>query len=73
MSLIKTMLRFIAKYFVFIGGFLFIFFLGAIFAFLRPEGVVVMLIFLVIALAWIAFLIKYFWDLMDKDQPSNRI
>ena len=48
-------------------------FIGAIFAFIRPEGPLIMIIFLIIALGWIIFLIKYFWELMDKDQPSKDI
>ncbi|MBU0569445.1 hypothetical protein KKB40_01540 [Patescibacteria group bacterium] len=66
MSFIKKLLRLIAEYFVFIGGFLFIFFIGIIYAFLRPEGMLINVIFLLIAVGWIIFLIKYFWDLMEK-------
>lgn len=71
MSLIKKTLRFIAQNFVFIGGFLFIFSIGAIFAFVQSEGSVITIIFLIIILAWIAFLIKYFWEILDKDQPPQ--
>lgn len=70
MGFVKRIFRTIAKYFVFVGGFLFIFAIGALYAFLRPEGTVVNVIFLLIACGWIVFLIKYFWDLMDKNRSS---
>ena len=67
MNVIKKILRFIAKNFVFFVGFLFIFVFGFMYAYLRPQGVVFNAIFLVIVVGWIVFLIKYFWEIMEKD------
>lgn len=69
--MIKSVLKLIAEYFVFLGGFLFVFAVGAIYAFLRPEGAVVGSIFLIIGIGWILFLIKYFWDLLEKHSNSK--
>ena len=66
MKFIKKLLSLIAEYFVFVGGFLFIFFIGLLYAFLRPEGALINSVFLLIAVGWIVFLIKYFWDIMEK-------
>ncbi|KKQ36353.1 MAG: hypothetical protein US53_C0056G0008 [Candidatus Woesebacteria bacterium GW2011_GWA1_37_7] len=71
MGLIRRSIRFIAEYFVFFVGLLFIFVIGGVYAFLRPEGLVINLIFLIIALGWIIFLIKYFWDIMDKGRDKK--
>ena len=71
MGLIRRSIRFIAEHFVFFVGLLFIFVIGGVYAFLRPEGLVINLIFLIIALGWIIFLIKYFWDIMDKGRDKK--
>ena len=66
MGFIKNILKFIATYFVFVGGILFIFGIGLIFAYLRPQGFLINAIFLIITIGWIIFITKYFWDLMEK-------
>ena len=66
MEFIKRLLRFFAEYFVFVGGFLFIFVIGVVYALTRPEGFIINLIFLLIAVGWVIFLIKYFWELLEK-------
>ncbi|OGM18846.1 hypothetical protein A2686_02290 [Candidatus Woesebacteria bacterium RIFCSPHIGHO2_01_FULL_38_10] len=68
--MIKKIFRFLAEYFVFLGGLLFIFTMGAIYAFLQPEGTLVNITFLIIVVGWIIFLIKYFWDLVEKDKKA---
>ena len=65
----KRIWRFFAEYFVFVGGFLFIFAIGALYAYLRPQGVLFNVIFLIITIGWIVFLIRYFWDLLEKKKP----
>jgi len=64
--MLKKFFRFVAEYFVFLSGTLFIFIMGIIYAFLRLEGILANLVFFLIALGWILFLIKYFWELMEK-------
>lgn len=64
--MIRSVLRFIAEYFVFFAGLLFIFIIGALYAFLQLEGLLVNVIFLIIAVGWAIFLIEYFWELMGK-------
>ena len=68
--MIKKIFRFLAEYFVLLGGLLFIFTMGAIYAFLQPEGTLVNITFLIIVVGWIIFLIKYFWDLVEKDKKA---
>jgi len=69
MGFIEKIWRFFAEYFVFVGGFLFIFAIGALYAYLRPQGVLFNVIFLIITIGWIVFLIRYFWDLLEKKKP----
>jgi len=68
MDPVKNLLRFFAKNFVFLVGFLFIFVFGFIYAYLRPQGVLFNAVFLVIVIGWVIFIIKYFWELMEKDK-----
>jgi cytochrome c biogenesis protein CcdA len=68
---IKKILNFFAKYFVFAVGFLFVFVIGFIYAMLRPEGILVNAIFLIIVLGWIVFIIFYFWDLIEKNKKEK--
>ena len=65
-GIVKKILRFVAEYFVVVGGLLFIFAMGVLYAFIRPEGLLLNGVFLLIVIGWVIFLIKYFWDLMDK-------
>lgn len=58
--------RFFAEYFVFLVGFLFIFVVGFLYAFIKPEGLLFNLVFLAIAVGWVVYLVKYFWELMEK-------
>ncbi|KKR30612.1 hypothetical protein A2715_00300 [Candidatus Woesebacteria bacterium RIFCSPHIGHO2_01_FULL_39_32] len=73
MNILKKLLRFIAEYFVFVGGLLFIFVIGILYAYIRPEGIIFNAIFLIIVIGWIVFLIKYFWEILDnnKNSPKN--
>lgn len=71
MRFLREILKFLAEYFVFIAGSLFIFAIGFVYALIRPEGFVFNLIFLIIAVGWIVFLIKYFWDILEKHKNSN--
>lgn len=71
MSVIRKIFRFIGEYFVFVGGFLFVFVIGALYAFIRPEGLVFNLVFLLIAVGWVVFLIRYFWELLDKNNEND--
>jgi hypothetical protein len=66
MAIVRNVLRVIAEYFTFFIGFLFIFVIGALYAFLHVEGLLINIIFLAIVLGWIVYLIKSFWDLLEK-------
>lgn len=70
MEFIKKMARFFAEYFIFVVGFLFIFVIGGLYAFLRPQGWV-SAIFLVIAIGWIVYLTKNFWEIIDKNNKQT--
>lgn len=72
MGLLKKVGKFIAEYFVFLGGFLFLFVIGFLYAMIRPEGLVFNIIFLFIVTGWIIFLIKYFWDILEKQKVSEK-
>ena len=41
-------------------GLLFIFAMGVLYAFIRPEGLLLNGVFLLIVIGWVIFLIKYF-------------
>ena len=69
MELVKKIGRFVAEYFIFVVGFLFIFVIGGFYAFLRPQGWV-SAVFLIIAIGWIVYLTKYFWEVMDKHKKD---
>lgn len=66
MKIIKGFFHFFAEYFVFVAELLFAFVLGAVYAISRPRGVMVNIVFLLIIFGWLAYLIKNFWDLMEK-------
>ncbi|OGM10610.1 hypothetical protein A2159_03225 [Candidatus Woesebacteria bacterium RBG_13_34_9] len=68
MQLLKKMGRLFAEYFVFFVGFLFIFVIGFIYAMMKPQGITMNAIFLIITIGWIVFLIKYFWELLEKNK-----
>lgn len=65
----KKVLRFLATNFVFGVGVVFIFVFGFLYAYLRPQGLLFKGIFLLILIGWIIFMIKYFWELMEKNKP----
>jgi hypothetical protein len=59
-----------AEYFVFLIGFLFIFVVGFLYAYIKPEGLLFNVVFLAIAVGWIIFMVRYFWELIDKNNPD---
>jgi len=69
--MLKKVFRFIANNFVFVGGTLFVFVMGFFYAYLKPQGLLVNLVFLAIALGWIIFIIFYIWEVMDKDKKEE--
>ena len=72
MGFIKKFFRFLANYFAFVGGLLFIFTLGVIYAFIKPQGILINGIFLLLGIGWAVFLIKYFWDLVEKNEIEGK-
>ena len=68
--MLKRLLRFIAEYFVFVGGFMLIFVIGVFYAYIRSMGIIFNAIFLVIVIGWVIYLIKYFWEILDKDKKT---
>ena len=66
MGIIKRIFQFFAEYFVFVAQILFAFVLGAVYAIAQPKGFWPNLAFLLIIVGWLAYLIKNFWDLMEK-------
>ena len=67
----SNILKFFAEYFVFLIGIIFIFVVGFLYAYIKPEGLVFNIVFLLIALGWIVFMVKYFWELLEKDNPGK--
>lgn len=70
MNLFSRIFKLFAEYFVFIIGFLFIFGVGFLYAYIKPEGLLFNVVFLAIAIGWIIFMVKYFWELLDKDNSG---
>lgn len=68
MQIVRNILRFFAKNFVFLVGILLIFVFGFIYAYLKPEGIIINSVFFLIVVGWVIFIIKYFWELMEKDR-----
>ncbi len=66
----KLILTLVKSWFTFILGLVFIFGIGLIYAYLQPEDLWLKAVFLVIALGWVAFTIKYIWDVMDKKRTT---
>jgi len=64
----KKLFGLIAKNFVFLIGVIFIFVFGFLYAYIRPQGLIFNAIFLLIVIGWIIFMIRYFWELMEKDK-----
>lgn len=72
MGLLRSFAKFVAEYFVFLGGLLFVFVIGFLYAMIRPEGIVFNIIFLFIVSGWVIFLIKYFWDILENQKKSKK-
>lgn len=72
MGLLRRIVRYIALNFVFFGGFAFVFGLGLVYAFVKPEGVLVRGIFLLLGAGWILFLIRYFWEILERRYQEKR-
>jgi membrane protein implicated in regulation of membrane protease activity len=70
MIILRSIGIFIAKYFIFVVGFLFVFVIGGLYALLQPDGWVGV-IFLFITVGWIIYLIKHFWEVMDKNKKIS--
>jgi positive regulator of sigma E activity len=71
MSYLIRFVRFVAEYFVFVVGILFIFVIGFLYSSIKSEGIIVNVIFLIIAVGWIAFMIRYYWDMMEKKKNED--
>ena len=70
MTRIRNIFSFIIEYFMLFIGLVFIFAMGVVYAVLRPQGVLVSILFLIIGFGWTLYMIKYFWDLIDKRQQG---
>ena len=66
--IMSKIFKLFAEYFVFFMGFLFIFVVGFLYAYIKPEGMLFNIIFLTIAIGWVIFMVKYFWELLDKNK-----
>jgi hypothetical protein len=73
MEIVKKVIGFLGNYFAFVGGLLFIFTLGVIYAFIKPQGILINGIFLLLGIGWMGFLIKYFWDLVEKNESGGEV
>ncbi len=73
MGFLSNIIKFFAEYFIFLVGFLFIFVVGFLYAYIKPEGIVFNIIFLIIAVGWVIFMVKYFWELIDKNSKKEEM
>lgn len=71
MKVAKFLLNLISRYFSFVFGFIFVFIIGATYAFVQPEGILINAIFLVISLGWVVYIIKSLWDIIDKKREED--
>ena len=72
MGFLSKIFRFFAEYFIFLAGFLFIFVIGFLYAYIRPEGALFNVIFLVIAIGWVIFMVRYFWEILEKSDSDRK-
>jgi hypothetical protein len=70
-EILQKFFRLIAEYFVFLVGFLFIFVIGFFYAYIKPEGLLFNVVFLAIAIGWVIFMVKYFWELLEKNHSDE--
>jgi len=71
MKLLATIFKFMAEYFVFLAGSVFIFVVGFLYAYIKPSGILFNVVFLVIFIGWIVFMIRYFWELLEKNKSKR--
>jgi hypothetical protein len=71
--MIKKIFELIAEYFAFFAGFLFVFVLGLVYAIFRPEGLVFNLVFIVVITGFVIYLVKSFWELLEKGKKEEEI
>lgn len=71
MGFLSKIFKLFAEYFVFLIGFVFIFVVGFLYAYIKPQGFLFNIIFLLIALGWIIFMVKYFWELLEKNSSDR--
>ena len=71
MGFLSKIFRLFAEYFVFVIGFLFIFVVGFFYAYIKPQGLLFNIVFLAIAVGWVIFMVKYFWELLDKNSSGR--
>lgn len=62
----RSFFQFFSQSITLVLGLVFIFGMGLLYAFVRPEELIINLIFFVIVLGWLVFVIKYVWDALDK-------
>jgi hypothetical protein len=72
MSVFFKIFKYFAEYFVFIVGLIFIFVIGFFYAYIKPEGLIFNIVFLIITLGWVIFIVRYFWELIEKNDPKQR-
>ena len=72
MGFLSKVLRFVAENFVFLVGFLFIFVIGFLYALIKPQGFLFNIVFLLITVVWIIFMVRYFWELMEKNESGKK-
>ncbi|OGM08773.1 hypothetical protein A2Z67_01850 [Candidatus Woesebacteria bacterium RBG_13_36_22] len=71
MSCLSKIFKLFAEYFVFLVGLLFIFVIGFLYAYIKPEGLLFNVVFLAIAIGWVTFIVKYFWELLERNSPGK--
>ncbi len=71
MGFVSKVFKLLAEYFVFLIGFVFIFVVGFLYAYIKPEGWLFNIVFLAIAIGWVVFMVRYFWELIDRNKTDN--
>lgn len=71
MGFLTQIFKLFAEYFVFFVGLIFIFVVGFLYAYIKPRGLLFNMVFLVIAVGWVIFMVKYFWEILDKNSKKD--
>lgn len=63
--------RFIARYFSFFAGFLFVFVLGLVYALFRPGDIWANTVFILLIVGLVIYLIRSLWEVLEEEKKQD--